>query len=416
MKAASARNFAWPRRMRAADLDSSHNVITAALKKVCTLLLATAALGSNVAYAQTFVSTRPATLDGEPVKIELSSVPTGSTVLMGDDPVFEEQTRSMTCAEFYGAPPPEVSYSGGPIIEFRLETSPGVFTPWAHKSGECRRHHEYFRTTATCPASQVGEITERRRYTLNDDDEVIEDSGWEEVARNCDFYKVSDATEPRTLACPSNMQGSITEQRSYEIWSDGSFRNHGPWNEVENTCSYYMVSTGTETQTLACPSNMQGQHIQTRTYEDWSDGTKRNYSGWTNQTYTCNYYRVSTEYETSSASCPSGQTGTRTLRRSYELWSDGSKRNYSAYSEISNTCKAAKVCKYVKNNTYVLNYSYNVDKYYYFYVGRKLVGKTTAKTYGNYSIGALDHSEGIGTGGDSGDYTIRRYSQICGPF
>lgn len=54
------------------------------------------------------------------------------------------------------------------------------------------------------------------------------------------------------------------------------------WTMLEGNCTaaVYYVSTQTETQWLSCPANTpSGSIYQTRTYELWSDGSARNYSG-----------------------------------------------------------------------------------------------------------------------------------------
>jgi len=50
--------------------------------------------------------------------------------------------------------------------------------------------------------------------------------------------------------------------------------------EVQNTCEYYLVDTLTETENASCPDGYSGSKVRARFYELWSDGSKRNYSNW----------------------------------------------------------------------------------------------------------------------------------------
>lgn len=312
-------------------------------RNVLAVACLTLAASTNVS-AQSFMSSRPSSENGKPVTKELpTSVPVGSVVLWGSSPAFQKETRARTCDEVYGVPPAEVSYSGGPIIESRLQTAPGVLTDWARESGQCLRNHEYFRDTTACPSNQTGTITERRRYKVTDSDEIIEDTGWVETARTCAFYMLESLLETRTQECAANQTGLITEQRSYEAWSDGTSRNHGNWYTVSNTCSFFLVSTATEYENASCPANMQGSITRQRTYEMWSDGSPRNYSAWVESANSCSYYYLSTEYENISEGCGDGWTGWVNKQRSYQRWSDGSHRGHSDWWETGRYCRPNEV-------------------------------------------------------------------------
>lgn len=98
-------------------------------------------------------------------------------------------------------------------------------------------------------------------------------------------------------------------------------------------------STQTENQSLSCSAAYpSGSIIQRRTYELWSDGSKRNYSVWIDVSNSCSAIKQSTQNESRSLSCASGQTGSITQTRSYDLWTDGSKKNYSSWSTTGNSC------------------------------------------------------------------------------
>jgi len=71
-------------------------------------------------------------------------------------------------------------------------------------------------------------------------------------------------------------------RRDFEVWSDGSYRNYSAWYETSRTCTAVKNRTETEYQTLACPSaTPSGTWKQSRTYDLWTDGSKKNYSAWT---------------------------------------------------------------------------------------------------------------------------------------
>lgn len=416
----------------------------------------------------TFVSSRPANSNGAAMIGTLpGDIPTGATVFKGSVSELGGETRTRSCAEIYGTPSVGVTYSGGPITEYRYTLSDGSPSPWSYQSGACQRRHEETRTAA-CPGTQQGDIVERRTYTVLDDDSVTDDSGWVELSRSCDYYKVSDGFEVQEGACPQSQTGSITMRRTFESWSDGSKRNYSAWVETSRSCSYFLVANKAETREVECPVNQRGAITQRRTYEQWSDGTNKNYSAWaeigrtcayywvsnqvearqvacpvnqsgavyqqrtyevwSDSTYrnygawvetgrTCAYYFVSTQYENSTQSCPAGQTGYVSIQRSYQLWSDGSARSHSAWYQTGSTCQAAVTCTYSYNNYVTILNGPGGNGYYNYFVNRRLVGSSRQTTMGSYSVGALDHTEWRGTGGDADTWIGDEYFyQICGPF
>jgi len=222
------------------------------------------------------------------------------------------------------------------------------------------RHHEYERTTTQCPANQQGTIREERKYDVTDDDAVINDTSWQEIENTCAYYFVKAEEEFNTLTCPlqymdvegpySNtpvFAGQIVEKRVYEIWSDGSYRNHGPWIQTLNTCGYYFVGIENDWDIVECPVNMKKKTKwgyssygieRKRTYELWSDGSHRNHSPWVEISNDCDYYFVKQESETKKIDCPSYMKGTQTEWRYYDLWSDGSHRNATEWYRNNNSC------------------------------------------------------------------------------
>lgn len=100
-------------------------------------------------------------------------------------------------------------------------------------------------------------------------------------------------------------------------------------------------STQTEVQSLECPATQpDGVWTQKRTYQLWSDGSKRNYSAWADVTKTCAAIRQSTQTEIRVVSCAIGEIGSIQQKQTYEIWTDGSKKNYSGWVVSSKNCKA----------------------------------------------------------------------------
>lgn len=288
-----------------------------------------------------------------------SGIPLGATVYDADSSeVLKKDTRTRSCAQVYGAAPAGMSYTGGPWFEYRFEIGyerdgsgsyiddgAGGFvksySTWERESGECHRNYDLTRNTRGCPANQQGEIIDRHRYTILDDDSIINDTGWVEISNTCAYYFVSNGTETQVRGCPAGMIGQYTDQRSFQNWSDGSRRNHTAWVLIGNTCNYYHVSNGYEDTTGTCPSGMTGYYLYRRTFQNWSDGSRRNYSGWSLIGNTCAYYHAYNSYEDTTSSCPAGYTGYILLRRTFQVWSDGSYRNYSGWYQAANYCTPA---------------------------------------------------------------------------
>ncbi|MBV7515660.1 tandem-95 repeat protein [Pseudomonas sp. PDM25] len=154
-----------------------------------------------------------------------------------------------------------------------------------------------YRQSLPCPAGQVGQnnwICKQggpypgeacnSKYGLRSPTDPVWGKYWSIESSTCvaAAYPVSTQTETQWLTCPATTPaGSINQTRTYEVWSDGSLRNYSGWT-VNNACYAVYQSTQTETQWLTCPANTPSGSInQTRTYQVWSDGSLRNYSGFT---------------------------------------------------------------------------------------------------------------------------------------
>ena len=204
--------------------------------------------------------------------------------------------------------------------------SPNVSTRWFGPTGSDflnYRGNRYF------VGNSVGKITEygatRYQWTICQ-------------APNTYFVRVE--SESQTAYCPADRPaGNIQQSRTYELWSDGSRRNYSGWSETGRTCQAVYNSTQTEYRNQSCPATQpQGTINQRRTYEVWSDGSQRNDSGWTTTGNTCTAVYSSSASETRQLACPAATpTGPWTQRRTYDIYSDGSRRNESAWTDTA-TC------------------------------------------------------------------------------
>lgn len=153
----------------------------------------------------------------------------------------------------------------------------------------------------------------------------------------------------RTIACPAGQTGSITQAISVNGNNVGCHANNywGNAREVSNTCkadvpvvvfSHYGYSNSTQT----CPATQPQGVINTQQkYEVWSDGSTRNPSGWYETSRTCVAIKSRTDTQSRSYTCPASQSGSITHTRTYDVWTDGTVKNYSSWTVSSNTCKAA---------------------------------------------------------------------------
>lgn len=216
-------------------------------------------------------------------------------------PMSSSESRTATCEQVYGpAVAPVISYDGGPLEQTRKIRSKGVFDPWLTTAGECLRNLHQSRTIAgVCPSDKRGSASDyqERDWILDDADKIVSDTGFvtKSTDYSCDYYYLRSETEysSQTDACASNQTGVGTTRyyrRNYDVWSDGSRRNHTAWElyqSVAASCAYYYVRTVTEYRTEDydrdyCGDNGGwGTYTDKRTYQLWSDGSKRNYSGWT---------------------------------------------------------------------------------------------------------------------------------------
>lgn len=147
----------------------------------------------------------------------------------------------------------------------------------------CRSNKTTLRSTAgvryqmlACPAGYQGYIYQRSLKSRTD---IW--SNWETIKDDCQCVPTFQNSNQ---ACPENMQGTIESRRDWTCSNVGHWSN---WRVVSNTCAYYYIDTQTEYQNISCPANQFGNISQSRTYERWSDGIARNYSAWITSSNTC---------------------------------------------------------------------------------------------------------------------------------
>jgi len=323
------------------------------------LFLASLIFAPQIGTAETvdFVSTRPDAVTGLPVEKRLSlpgaSRLKNAVVLHGNDPRIIQATRSRTCKDIYGEPGPNLSYSGGPVFEYTHDSPDSEEPRWHHDSGACTRHYTEERVLA-CSPEKRGSIIEKRSYDLADDDSASNDTGWIQQENTCELFFVEMRTETKKVSCsnPEDIGYDILA-RNYELWSDGSRRNYTSWTSTpvgddeneEDRCEEPETKRDVvEKETLECPANMKGEIVMQRQYEIWSSddaedrADAREEAEWVEIQNTCEYYLVATLTETENVSCPEGYSGQKVRARFYELWSDGSKRNYSNWSTTQDNC------------------------------------------------------------------------------
>ncbi len=309
-------------------------------------VLACAMLASSaVVMAQTLMPTEPNGQRGSSNQSSTTALPgatlqSGSTLLVKEYAGAGSETRSLTCEQFYNGPTPGVVYGGGPVTQIRTQTDTG-WSDWsvATTSLPCTRTFTQKQTNATCPAGQSGAVTQERIYTLNDAGVTTSDTGWVVIASTCEYYNTGAQTETQTVACPSGESGSIIYARTYDLWSDNSKRNYSAWGVQSNTCASQQASLGYNFRALSCPSGQEGAIMQQQPYSIDSMGAQSNFGAWATISSTCKSYEDQrlTQYETRS-DCPSNMIGSNTYARDYTLWTDGSTTNYTDWRLVSSSC------------------------------------------------------------------------------
>lgn len=98
----------------------------------------------------------------------------------------------------------------------------------------------------------------------------------------------------KTTSCPAGQIGSITLQTSFQnsqgAKCDSPSIYWGSAKVISNTCVISgpaYKSTTTEYRTVSCPEGQIGDIQQKRTYDVWTDGSTKNISGWSDTSNTC---------------------------------------------------------------------------------------------------------------------------------
>lgn len=151
----------------------------------------------------------------------------------------------------------------------------------------------------------------------------------------------STITEYLREVCPSGLTGpdgtnmiTVSQRHVTTYKYNGNIVgvSESPWEDVDEECK------GREIRDLGCESGQRGAHKQERTKVTSANNTFE-YSNWKDILNTCEHYKIKDDYEIRYGSCPAWEQGQIKERRNFELWSDGSHRNYSGWLLESNTCK-----------------------------------------------------------------------------
>lgn len=201
------------------------------------------------------------------------------------------------------------------------------------------------RKTVACPAGQTGSIT--LQVVVSSRVGCGKNTYWgnaKQIANSCVAAGptvVGTQSESQSLACPAaTPSGTWTQSRTYTLWSDGSRTAYSAWSNTAYTCAAIRKSVQTESKSLTCPAAQpSGTWTQTRNYDLWTDGSTKNFTSWVDVTKTCKAIIAKTDLAQRILNCPSGQTGNITQSRNYQLWTDGTVIYTTNWSVIANTCK-----------------------------------------------------------------------------
>lgn len=134
--------------------------------------------------------------------------------------------------------------------------------------------------------------------------------------------------------------GHITKNRIFSKWISDKVTSNLKTDfnvySVIDTCKLPEFTQQSETKTEFCPINYIGKIVSSRTYNLYADGTKDNYSDWTKTQDTC----VSRQTESEWKACPQADyVGQIVNERTYDLYLDGTKNNYSAWVKTQDSCQ-----------------------------------------------------------------------------
>lgn len=155
----------------------------------------------------------------------------------------------------------------------------------------------------------------------------------------------SPSTETEVEACPAGYVGAITRKRSAACPPGSLLAEWGPWTET-NTCEIACVPAPSSPQTRTttpCPDGYLGTITEMRVsacatgqiagYPSWSE--------WTEVSNTCAPVCVTPADQTKPGTCPAGEVGTVTLRRSASCPQPTGTHVWGEWEEIANNCRPA---------------------------------------------------------------------------
>jgi len=143
--------------------------------------------------------------------------------------------------------------------------------------------------SVSCGAGYTGEKTQKRTSNCSFNSMPVWGQ-WQDVSNACQAIPICTPLpdETRTLSCPADQTGNITESRSSNCPDQYGTPVWGEWIQTNNTCT--VVSTcvsKTETRTVKCTKWYEkGSILQSHTLVCNSDGTSY-WTPWTTLSSTC---------------------------------------------------------------------------------------------------------------------------------
>lgn len=237
------------------------------------------------------------------------------------------QTGSTTERRTYAAAPHPTCWQPGPWTPV---SSTCASTCLAQPGTETR--------TVSCPAGWTGSRTERRTYTAAAFPTCWTAGPWTVLADTCapPTCPAQPASETRTVACPSGQIGSITETRTYTSAPHPTCWTAGAWTQTSNTCVAACPAAPTSSRNVLCPIGQSGGITETRTVTAAPAPTCWITGPWTQTSNTCCPSQPTDDVRL--LSCPSGQTGQIAERRTYSASPAPTCWTAGAWTPVNNTC------------------------------------------------------------------------------
>lgn len=180
-----------------------------------------------------------------------------------------------------------------------------------------------------------------------------------------------------SYTCPAQRpQGHYVQERFYDLWSDGSKKNTTAWAVIEDHCQAIFKETLTESRSNSCPAGQTGTITQARTYDVWTDGSIKNYSSWKVSGNTCVANPITVNPGNRVEMCPEGYTGKITYKweiyytnDSYSVTDpDGKVVDYIVSTPHQREVVESNTCKLIPSNDNIATIPGNIilscDEYY----------------------------------------------------